>query len=115
MHTRFENLAYSCSIGGTHVTQLGGGRDLPGPKPTLFFAPAQVKKRSGDWGSAEFGRRAVAAWHAFADHVTHPAAPWLTVEHHHGPEAVRTAYAQVLGGTSSPRLGHVLSLSIGRA
>ena len=115
VHTRFENLAYSCSIGGTHVTQLGGGRDLPGPKPTLFFASAQVKKRSGDWGSAEFGRRAVAAWHAFADHVTHPAAPWLTVEHHHGPEAVRTAYAQVLGGTSSPRLGHVLSLSIGRA
>lgn len=110
VHTRFENLAYSCSIGGTHVTQLGGARDLPGPKPTLFFAPAQVKKRSGDWGNAEFGRRAVTAWHAFVAHVTHPAAPWLTVEHHRGPDAVKAAYAQVLGGRSDPRVGHILSL-----
>ena len=60
IHTRFTQLAYSCSIGGTHVQQLAGGRDLPGPKPVLFFAPAQVKKRSVDWGPAAFGQRLVA-------------------------------------------------------
>lgn len=40
IHTRFANLKYSSSIGGTHVEQLGGARDLPGPRATLFFAPA---------------------------------------------------------------------------
>ena len=50
VHSRFSAPAHSSSIGGTHVEQLGGGRDLPGPRATLFFAPAQVKKRSADWG-----------------------------------------------------------------
>ena len=34
IHTRFANLKYSCSIGGTHVEQLaagGAGKNLPGP------------------------------------------------------------------------------------
>jgi hypothetical protein len=56
IHTRFANLRYSCSIGGTHVEQLGSAKDLPGPRATLFFAPAQIKKRSADWGAAELGR-----------------------------------------------------------
>ena len=45
IHARFANLKYSCSVGGTHVEQLGGAKDLPGPRATLFFAPAQIKKR----------------------------------------------------------------------
>ncbi len=111
IHTRFANLKYSCSIGGTHVEQLGGARDLPGPRATLFFAPAQIKKRHGDWGPAEFGRRLVQAWQAFSAKVTDTRSPWMTVQQHHGPAAVQAAYAQVLGGRGDPRLGYVLSLS----
>ncbi|MDO9285573.1 MAG: DUF2855 family protein, partial [Aquabacterium sp.] len=70
IHSRFTQLAYSCSIGGTHVEQLAGARDLPGPKATLFFAPAKVKKRSADWGSAEFSQRLVSAWHGFRAQVS---------------------------------------------
>ena len=40
-----DRLAYSCSVGGTHWDALGGGKGLPGPRPVLFFAPAQTKKR----------------------------------------------------------------------
>jgi len=112
IHTRFTRLAYSCSIGGTHVEQLGAGgpaRDLPGPRATLFFAPAQVKKRHADWGAAEFGRRLVADWHRFRARVADPAAPWLTVQHHAGPAAVQQAYAAVLAGRGDPRVGHVLA------
>ena len=69
----FGRLAYSCSIGGTHVEQLGGAKDLPSPRATLFFAPAQVKKRNADWGPAEFGQRLVAAWHAFRAQAANPA------------------------------------------
>lgn len=59
IHSRFVNLTYSCSIGGTHVDQLGhklggkgSGKAVPGVRATLFFAPAQIKKRSIDWGAA---------------------------------------------------------------
>jgi hypothetical protein len=73
IHERFANLKYSSSIGGTHVEQLaakGAGKDLAGPRATLFFAPAQIKKRTTEWGADEFGRRMVAAWHAFIATVT---------------------------------------------
>jgi hypothetical protein len=49
-----DRLAYSCSVGGTHWEGLGGGKGLPGPRPVLFFAPAQGKKRVADWGLAGF-------------------------------------------------------------
>jgi hypothetical protein len=111
IHTRFVNLKYSCSIGGTHVDQLGGAHDLPGPRPTLFFAPAQGKKRTADWGGSEFGKRLVQAWHAFAKRVVSTTPPWITVQHHYGPRAVQEAYAQVLGGCGDARVGHILSLA----
>jgi len=115
VHGRFSRLAYSCSIGGTHVEALGHARDLPGPKPVLFFAPAQVKKRQADWGAGVLGERLVAAWQALRDRATDPASPWLVVQHHHGPEAVAAAHAMVLAGRGDPRLGHMLSLAPARA
>ena len=110
IHARFANLRYSCAIGGTHVEQLGGAKDLPGPRATLFFAPAQIKKRHADWGAQVLGERLVQAWHAFRARVTQGAAPWLVVQHHRGPDAAQAAYAQVLGGRADPRVGHMLSL-----
>ena len=110
IHTRFSRLAYSCSIGGTHVEQLAGAKDLPGPKATLFFAPAQVKKRGAEWGPAEFGQRLVTAWHGFRQQVATSNPPWLVVQQHPGAQAVQAAYAQVLAGRGDPRLGHMLAL-----
>jgi hypothetical protein len=109
LHSRFTALAYSCSIGGTHVEHLTGARDLPGPRATLFFAPAQVKKRSADWGGAEFNRRLVADWHLFRAQVCNPAEPWLLVQQHVGAAAVQQAYATVLGGKGDARQGHMLA------
>jgi hypothetical protein len=109
IHTRFARLAHSASIGGTHIEGLGGARDLPGPKATLFFAPAQAHKRVADWGGAEFNRRLVGAWHDFRTRVSDPAAPWLVVQTHRGAEEVVAAYATVLGGRGDPRHGHMLA------
>ncbi len=110
VHTRFMSLAYSCSVGGTHVDKLGSARDLPGPRPVLFFAPAQAKKRSADWGGAVFNQRLVAAWQGFLAQATRPAAPWLLPQWHRGPAAVQAAHALVLCGQGDPRRGHMLSL-----
>jgi len=111
IHERFKQLKYSCSVGGTHVEQLGGAKDLPGPRATLFFAPAQASKRQADWGAPDLGRKLVDAWKTFAATVSDTRAPWLIAEHHSGPESVQAAYAQVLAGRSDPRQGHILSLA----
>ncbi len=41
-----DRLAYSCSVGGTHWQELGSGKGLAGPRPVLFFAPAQGRSGS---------------------------------------------------------------------
>ena len=110
IHTRLVNLKFSSSIGGTHVEQLGGARDLPGPRPVLFFAPAQIKKRSAEWGAQGLGQRLVQSWAAFVARATNPAQPWLQVQYHAGGDAALAAYQQVLGGKGDPRQGHILSL-----
>ena len=110
LHTHCTGLAYSSSIGGTHVTALGGGRDLPGPRPVLFFAPAQIKKRHADWGAAVLGQRLVESWHHFLGAVRDSTPPWVLVQRHEGAAAVQAAYSQVLAGQGDPRTGHILSL-----
>ncbi|HJV59644.1 MAG TPA: DUF2855 family protein, partial [Albitalea sp.] len=40
VHAHFDaRLMYSCSVGGTHWSELGGAKGLAGPRPVLFFAP----------------------------------------------------------------------------
>ena len=111
IHSRFVNLKYSCSIGGTHVDQLGSAKDIPGPRATLFFAPAQIKKRNTEWGAEGLSQRLLAAWRSFIAKAADPAAPWLRTEQHRGVSAVSATYAEVLGGRGDPRLGHILSLN----
>jgi hypothetical protein len=111
LHSRFENLKYSSSIGGTHVAHLGGARDLPGPRPVLFFAPAQIKKRSTEWGAEVLGRRLLESWREFIGTACRPTEPWLIIEHHRGADAVTAAYALVLSGRDDPRRGRMLSLA----
>ena len=113
IHTRLANLRYSCSVGGTHVEQLGGARELPGPRATLFFAPAQIKKRQADWGPQELGKRLVEAWHGFRTRVSDPASPWLRVQRHDGAQAALAAYREVLAGRGDPNFGHIVSLAGG--
>ena len=110
IHTRFVNLKHSSSIGGTHVEHLGAAKDLPGPRATLFFAPAQIKKRAAEWGPAGLNQRLIAARQAFSKAVAQPGTPWLVVQTHHGRAAVEAAYAQVLSGRGDPRLGHMLQV-----
>jgi hypothetical protein len=110
IHHHFAaRLAYSCAVGGTHWDELGGATGLPGPRPTLFFAPAQIKKRTADWGHDGLQQRIAAAWHAFMAKVTDARQPWLTVVRASGPEAITATYLELLDGKTNPRQGHMLS------
>jgi hypothetical protein len=92
------------------VDHLGGAGGLPGPRPTLFFAPEQVRKRLQDWGAAGFGERALAGWRELLARVSDPAAPWLTVRRHEGGEAVLRAWQRLATGDTDPAVGHMASL-----
>jgi len=111
IHSRFEALRYNCAIGGTHVDELaaqGSTRSLPGPRPVLFFAPAQVKKRIADWGAPAFGQQLAQAWQAFTGRVTSARPPWLVIQRHAGQAPVQAVYREVLAGKGDPRTGHIL-------
>jgi hypothetical protein len=105
-----DALRYSCSVGGTHVTQLGGGSGLPGPRPTLFFAPAQAKKRQEDWGAAVLQQRLLQSWQEFLGVVAAQPRPWLVPATTRGAAAAREAFGSVLGGRMDPRTGLLVDL-----
>ncbi|WP_010462830.1 DUF2855 family protein [Acidovorax radicis] len=110
IHAHFTGLSYSCSVGASHVQDLGGAGQLPGPRPVMFFAPAQVKKRHTDWGAQGLNDRLVAAWNQFSAAVQTASTPWLVVQHHTGPEATQALFAAVLAGSGDPRAGHIATM-----
>ena len=109
-HHLGDALVYDCAVGMTHHDAMGGDPDLPGPAPVLFFAPGQVKKRTGDWGPGGLQVRIAEAWEQFLGLVTDPDRRLLTVEYGQGPAAVRATYLDVLHGRVAPDVGNVLSL-----
>src|SRR6185503_11752366 len=91
VHEHFgDQLAHSMAVGLTHWEELGAGAEgeLPGPTPTLFFAPDRVVKRSADWGPAGLEERVADASHPFCEWI----GGWLESIHGEGFEAVEDAY-----------------------
>lgn len=97
------SLARSLIVGGTHWEDRGSGEALEGPQPVLFFAPDQIRKRMADWGPGELERRFGAALAEFV-----AASPWLNLVQHRGPEALLSAYADILEGRARPEDGHII-------
>jgi hypothetical protein len=75
------------------------------PRTSFFFAPDQMRKRTGDWGREVLDQRFAEAWLRFAPTVE----GWVDVVVHEGPEALRDVWLEVLSGKSSPRVGNVLA------
>ncbi len=109
VHEHFgDQLAHSMAVGLTHWEELGAGGDgdLPGPTPTLFFAPDRVVKRSAAWGAAGLETRVADAWHPFCEWI----GGWLETIDGDGFEAVEEAYIDVIEGRVAPDRAHVLTL-----
>ena len=108
-------LTYSSSIGGTHWSALGGAGDLPGPRPKLFFAPAQISQRAAPppagWGRAGLEQRLGQAWAAFIARVERADDPWVRIVEHRGSAATEAAYRALLDGRADAREGLMLGLA----
>jgi Protein of unknown function (DUF2855) len=107
LHRHFgEAMKYSGRVGLTHRSSSPGERELPGVKPTWFFAPDQIQKRAREWGPGGIDSRFSAAWSDFAPMLDR----WLSVIEGRGEEAVKQVYQNTLRGRVPPDQGHILSL-----
>jgi hypothetical protein len=108
VHSHFgDELVHSMAVGMTHWEGLNpGGAELPGPRPTFFFAPTRVSKRAQDWGRAGLETRVADAWHPFCTWT----GEWLETIPGHGFDALQSAYLDVLEGGVDPKHAHVLTL-----
>lgn len=108
VHAHFGGeLAHSAVVGATHHDRMDTVPDeLPGPRPTFFFAPDRIAKRSAEWGREGVERRLAEAWAPYVEWTD----GWLRVTRAEGSEALRETYLELLDGHVDPAAGHVLSL-----
>ena len=106
VHRHFgANLVNSCSVGITHREARAGPDpgSLPGARPTLFFAPDQIRKRNQEWGPALFQKNLGAAWQDFLAVVDE----WVQIVEAPAPDRLQAVYETVLDG-APPNQAHIL-------
>ena len=104
-----QALMYSCAVGATHwdtATVGQGVQNLPGPKPTMFFAPSQIQKRIKQWGREQFDARLGMAWQDFLG----AASSWISIERGQGVDALARVYQSFIDGSADPAKGFVMTL-----
>ena len=62
-----DQLVHDAVVGVTHQEQGGGA--IRDPRTSFFFAPNQMRKRTGDWGRPVLDQNFADAWHSFAPTV----------------------------------------------
>jgi hypothetical protein len=105
-HTHFgEALRFSSTVGMTHVgARAGEGAPLPGPTPTLFFAPTEALETIKAMGPAGFAQAVGAAWSSFI----HAAKSFVKVEHRDGLAAADAVFKATFAGQQDPQIGVVI-------
>lgn len=105
-HHLGDSLRHSATVGMTHWEARTGTGALPGPEPTLFFAPARIDKRTTDWGRGAVDERLAPDWAAFVA----AAGDWVTIRRVVGAEPVKAAYLELLAGATAPDDALIMSL-----
>lgn len=107
VHTALgDQLKYSCTVGATHVG-AGFGQDngpLPGPTPTLFFAPHHAVAAIQELGPRAFGEAVAASWTRFIGE----AGGAVSIDARSGLEAAADAFVATVKGRADPSVGIVI-------
>ncbi len=103
-----DALQYSCEIGSAHADDQAKPDDIlkVGPKPELFFAPGQAKKRMREWKPAGFAERMAAAWDSFLPVVRET----IEIKEVTGAPALAEAYAMIADGTAAAKTAIIVRL-----
>jgi hypothetical protein len=108
VHQHFGGrIKYSGRIGLTHRSSSPDEPELPGARPTWFFAPDQIRKRAKEWGPGGIDKRFSAAWAGFAPMLDR----WLKVVEGRGEGPVKQVCQDTLAGRIPADQGHILSLA----
>jgi len=111
VHHHFgASLVYDCFAGSAQKAAFLEESSLPGPKPTLYFAPVQIRKRNADWGPQEVNRRFNEAQQRFIAEVSRPGNRWMTLLEGSGFEAAQQVIAELHAGRVDARHAHVIQL-----
>jgi hypothetical protein len=102
-HHLSSHLSRMLFIGATDVQAQENKPEghLPGE---VFFAPAQVKKRTHEWGAEGFSQKYAQAWQQFSKHIEGK----VSVANYSGVTAIEAVYQQGLVGTLDNRKINVL-------
>ncbi|PHQ69985.1 MAG: hypothetical protein COB93_06630 [Sneathiella sp.] len=108
VHTRLgDQLRLSSSVGISHWDKFRPTEGLQGPKPKMFFAPAQIKKRQEEWGASVTQTKTMDAWRDLAI----KSESWLTVKEGRGLASARDTYAALVAGTTAPTDGFIVNMA----
>ena len=102
-----ENMVESAMVGASHWENRGPVGDLPGARPTFFFAPGQIDKRNKEWGPGVAMDKAMVASAEVAARVKGN----LQVEWIQGAEALSQVWIQLLDNKIPPSKGLMVSLN----
>lgn len=106
-HLLGDNMVESCIVGATHwEAERKRGRDLPGARPTFFFAPGHIAKRDAEWGQGEIWRRGAEAGVDIAQTVS----GLLDVEQISGADQVAEIWCDMLDNKVAPHRGIMIAL-----
>ncbi len=114
VHRHFgDTLVYDCYAGSAQKTAFleEGQSTLPGPKPLLYFAPVQIRKRNADWGPQEVNRRFNEAQGRFIRELSAPGNRWMRMVEHQGFEAAQALIEKLHDGRVDPQEAHVVRLA----
>lgn len=107
VHHHFQDqLRYSCRIGATHRDNLVTTEQLPGAKPTFFFAPTQLKKRTTDWGTGKMMKQMNGDLLRYIEFCRKT----ITINHTNDNSKIDSVYQSVLAGTADASIGQIISL-----
>ncbi|MVZ97139.1 DUF2855 family protein [Sphingorhabdus sp. IMCC26285] len=101
-----NQLKYSCLVGATHVEArgLGGGGEMAGPKPILFFAPDHAVASIQELGPKAFGEAVAKSWKSFLGAVDGVVA----VDKRQGLDNAAKSFAETLEGRTDPQKGIII-------
>lgn len=102
-----DRLKYSCLVGATHVDVRGiggGGGEMAGPKPILFFAPDHAVASIQELGVKAFSEAVAKSWKSFLTAVDGV----IAIDKRQGLNDAASTFIETLAGRADPQKGIII-------
>jgi hypothetical protein len=101
-----QKMVHSSMVGASHWESRGNAGELPGAKPSIFFAPGQIAKRDQSWGPGVAWRKAMQA----SAEVTLAIKGDIDIQWFHGVDQLSKVWLELLDNKVPANRGLMASL-----